>query len=218
MGRPLPFVQAARAAALAALGVLLALAGAGCHRDGCVGGDDGSCLPPSACAALSYPLCAAPKLRVAQIGDGDAERVPGPKALAAVGDYVLENDLVRVVIDAPEHPHFLAPSGGAILDLAPLSATFGDQTNAIYHAAGVLPRDAVHYETASILDPGSDPAAPGAAAAVIVRGHLEGDSRVTVVTRYEVRPCEPGVRVRTDVYNGAPNANTLYLTDGFFWG
>ncbi len=81
-----------------------------------------------------------------------------------------------------------------------------------------MPRDAVHYETAEILDPGLPPADPGAYAAVIFRGHLEGDARVTVVTRYEVRPCEDGVRVRSDLYNGAPAPNTLYLTDGFFWG
>src|SRR5262249_24343462 len=42
--------------------------------------------------------------------------------------------------------------------------------------------------------------------------------RVTVVTRYELRPCEPGLRVRTDVYNGAADPNTLYVTDGWFWG
>ena len=54
--------------------------------------------------------------------------------------------------------------------------------------------------------------------AAILRGHLEGDPRVTVVTRYELRPCEPGLRVRSDLYNGAADPNTLYLTDGFFWG
>jgi hypothetical protein len=211
------FTAMSLAAALA-----LAAAGAGCHRDGCVGGDDGSCVPPSACPALVYPACAAPKLRVEQIGPGDMERVFGPKSLAAEGDYLLENDLVRVVLDAPDHPHFLAPSGGAILDLAPLASPSGgqtgDQINGIYHAAGVLPRDAVHYYSASILDSQLDTNAAGAYAAVIFRGHLEGDARVTVVTRYELRPCEPGVRVRSDLYNGASNANTLYLTDGFFWG
>ncbi len=51
--------------------------------------------------------------------------LPGPKALAGQGDYVLENDQIRVVLDAPEHPHFLAPSGGAILDLAPLPSRSG---------------------------------------------------------------------------------------------
>jgi hypothetical protein len=190
----------------------------GCHRDDCVGGDDGICVPPPPCAALVPRACAKPMLRVAQIGD-ESERVLGPKALAARGDFVLENDQVRVVLDAPEHPHFLGPTGGAILDLAPLvGMNPGDQINTIYQAAGLLPRDAVHYESAEILDPGLDPAAPGAYAAVVFRGHLEGDARVTVVTRYEVRPCEPGVRVRSDLYNGAPAPNTLYLSDGFFWG
>jgi hypothetical protein len=207
----------------------LATGAAGCHRDGCVGGDDGQCVPPPACGALAYPICAAPRLRAEVIGDMDGERALGPKALAAAGDYLLENDLVRVVLDAPDHPHHLAPSGGAILDLAALTPNpdnpnaapqYTDQTNAIYHAAGVLPRDAVHYESATPLfpSPGSDPAAPGAYAAVIFRGHLEGNPKVTVVTRYEVRPCEPGVRVRTDLYNGASDPNTLFLADGFFWG
>jgi hypothetical protein len=206
---------------LAAVALACALAAAGCRRDGCVGGDDGACLPPPPCAALPPPACfGTPKLRVARIAD-EAERVPGPKSLAARGDFVLENDQVRVVLDAPEHPHGLGPTGGAILDLSPLdsaSGTVGDQTNTIYQAAGLLPRDAVHYETAEILDPGLSPSDPRAYAAVIFRGHLEGDARVTVVTRYEVRPCEDGVRVRSDVYNGAPAPNTLYLTDGLFWG
>src|SRR3954454_5502072 len=140
---------------------------AGCHHDGCVGGDDGQCVPPAACPALVYAACAAPKLRVGQIGAGEDERVYGPKSLAAQGDYLLENDLVRVVLDAPEHPHFIGPSGGAILDLAPLVASKlvphpGDQTNAICPAAGVLPRDAVHYDSAAIVDPRLDPSAPGA--------------------------------------------------------
>jgi hypothetical protein len=209
--------QQALAATLAA-SFAVALAATGCHRDGCVGGDDGRCLPPSACPAIQYPACAsAPVLQVEVIGS-DPQRAPGPKSLAASGDFLLENDLIHVVLDAPDHPHYLGPSGGAILDLAPVGPNQGDQTNAIYQAAGVLPRDAVHYESAEILDPQLNPAAPGAYVAVVFRGHLEGDRRITVVTRYELRPCEPGVRVRSDLYNGAPDPNTLFLADGLFWG
>ena len=153
MRRPRSFSLIVRFGTLA-----LAAGATGCHRDGCVGGDDGQCLPPAACPALVYAACTAPKLRVERIGPNDPERVPGPKALAAEGDYLLENDLIRVVLDAPDHPHFIGPTGGAILDLAPLrqgpdnQRSTGDQTNAISHAAGVLPRDAVHYESAAILD------------------------------------------------------------------
>ncbi|HXU63900.1 MAG TPA: CehA/McbA family metallohydrolase [Polyangia bacterium] len=201
-----------------AAALICALAGIGCRRDGCVGGDDGTCLPPPPCAALVPPMCPTAALRVARIGD-EPERVPtSPKALAGRGDFVLENDQLRVVLDGPGDPHFLAPSGGSILDLAPLGTSGGDQINAISHVAGLLPRDAVHYETAELLDSGLDPSTPGAFVAVVFRGHLEGDTRVTVVTRYELRPCEDGVRVRTDLYNGAPAPNTLYLSDGFFWG
>ena len=195
-----------------------ALTATGCQKDGCVGGDDGVCLPPAGCPALPTPTCSAPMLSVALIDD-EPERVLGPKSLAARGDYLLKNDQIRLVLDAPDHPHYLGPSGGAILDLAPLDPTSGDQTNTIYQSAGLLPRDAVHYDTAQILSPPGQLASdPGAYVAVVFRGRLEGDSRVTVVTRYELRPCETGVRVRSDLYNGAPTPNTLYLTDGFFWG
>jgi hypothetical protein len=192
----------------------------GCRRRDCVGGDDGSCLPPSACQALPAPTCGADPaatLRVERVS-GPAARSSGPRALAAAGDFLLENDLVRVVLDAPEHPQGLAPTGGSIIDLAPLAAGSGDQVNGFFQAAGVLPRDAVHYETWQVIDQRLTPTAAQAFVAVVFRGHLDGDRRVTVVTRYELRPCEPGVRVRSDLFNGTPDPNTLYLADGLFWG
>jgi hypothetical protein len=204
-----------------------AFGASGCRRDGCVGGDDGHCLPPTACAALQTDTCAgAGKLAVFRVADATA-RAPGPKALAAKDDFVLENDRVRAVLDEPTQPgepthaQGLAPSGGTIIDLSPLDATgapVGDQVNGIFQGAGLLPRDAVHYETWEVLDERLAQTSAGAYVAVVFRGHLEGDRRVTVVTRYELRPCEAGLRVRTDLYNGARDPNTLALTDGYFWG
>jgi hypothetical protein len=210
-----------RAVLLAAIFVG-AFAAAGCRRDGCVGGDDGKCLPPSACAAIDYgrTCSGAAHLSVSMVA-GPEERATGPKALAAKGDFVLENSLVRAVLDAPDHPQGLAPTGGTIIDLSPLDASgvaTGDQLNGIFQGAGVLPRDAAHYETWEFLDNRVAQMSADAYVAVVFRGHLEGDARVTVVTRYELRPCEPGLRVRTDLYNGARDANTLALTDGYFWG
>ena len=208
------------------------LAAAGCRRDGCLGGDDGHCLPPAACAALQTPaMCpGASKLSVTRVVDTTA-RAPGPKALAATDDFVLENDRVRVVLDeptppgTPTHAQGLAPSGGTIIDLSPIDtkgALVGDQVNGIFQGAGLLPRDAVHYEHWEVLDQRLAQTSAGSGGntfvAVVFRGHLEGDPRVTVVTRYELRPCEAGVRVRTDIYNGARDPNTLSLTDAFFWG
>jgi hypothetical protein len=206
----------------------IALAAPGCHRDGCVGGDDGHCLPPAACPALETdPTCSpAAMLSVAQVAD-PAARAPGPKALAAAGDFVLENDLLRAVLDEPTpagqptHAQGLAPSGGTIIDLSPKDTTgklVGDQLNGVFQGAGLLPRDAVHYERWEVIDQRLAQTSAGAYVAVVFRGHLEGDPRVTVVTRYELRPCERGLRVRTDIYNGARDPNTLSLTDAFFWG
>ena len=207
---------------LSAVLVVLLAALAGCRRQGCLGGDDGTCVPPAACQALRYQCAAgAERLRVERFDTPDSvERSRGSKAQAAVGDFLLQNDRVRVILDAPDHPQGLAPSGGSIIDLAPIAADMssGDQTNGIYQAAGVLPRDAVHYESWEVID--QRLAAPGAQpfVAVVFRGHLEGDRRVTVVTRYELRPCEPGVRARSDLFNGAPDPNTFFLADGLFWG
>ncbi len=201
--------------ALAVVAAVVALA-PGCKRRGCLGGDDGSCLPPPPCAALGAPACALPPgaLRIGVVGrDAWAlPRSPGPKAVAATGDFVLENGRVRAVVDAPDHPQAVAPSGGTILDLAPLGAGAGDQIGSVFQGAGLLPRDVAKYESAEILDRAPEHVA------LVLRGHLEGDRRVTVVTRYELRPCEAGLRVRSEVYNGARDVNTLALTDGFFWG
>jgi hypothetical protein len=191
---------------------------AGCRRDGCLGGDDGQCMPVAACRALTYACGSLPG--TVKVTTSFA-RMPGPKAHAATNvadpDVELSNDLVRIVLDAPGHAQNLAPSGGTILDFAPIGTTSGDQTNSIYQAAGLLPRDAVHYDSWTYSEHPS-PDVTQHTVTAFFRGHLEGDPRVTVVTRYELRPCEPGVRVTTDLYNGAPDANTLYLTDGLFWG
>jgi hypothetical protein len=202
------------AAALALLSAAAAFV-SGCHRDGCVGGDDGTCLPPSACAALDYTSsCGSAPVLAVSVLDG-ASGLTGPKARGVPGDILLENDRVRVVLSAPPHPSDLAPTGGAIIDFG-LASDSGDQINSIYQAAGLLPRDAVHYDSYHTEHDGEGTAS--GSVSVVFRGHLEGDSRVTVVTRYELRACEPGVRVRSDLYNGARDPNTLYLADGSFWG
>lgn len=178
----------------------------------CLGGYDGACLPAAACPARpSLGACGAPPgaLRVGLVDR--APRGVTPKTAAADGDFLLENDRVRVVIAAPERPQGLAPSGGSLLDLALIDGG-GDHLNSVYHAAGVLPRDAVRYRRAQAIDGSPD------FVALVVRGHLDGNPRVEVVTRYELRPCEAGVRVRTELWNGGAEVNTFALTDGFFWG
>ncbi len=198
-----------------------ALLAPGCKRHGCLGGDDGICQPPTACPVPAEPVCGAPteSLRIGVVDrtSWTAARSPGPKSLGAVGDFVLENDLVRAVIDAPEHAQGLAPSGGTILDLAPrvtdaAHASAGDQLNGILQGVGLLPRDAARYHSAEMVhgEPGF--------VALVLRGYLDGNNHVSVVTRYELRACESGLRVRTELYNGTRETHTFWLLDGLFYG
>lgn len=137
-------------------------------------------------------------------------RPGGPNALGAPGDVLLWNDRVEAVIEALDHPHYLGPAGGFLLDLG----TRGGNDDALRHlpqATGVLPWEAAHYTTIDVL-PGDDHAA------VQVSGTLDGRPGVPIVTRYEVRPCEPGVRVRTEIANLEPDPLALYLCDAWYWG
>ena len=46
---------------------------------------------------------------------------------------------------------------------------------------------------------------------------LHGRPDIPIYTLYEVRPCEPGVRVRTEIVNGTPDPQLWALADGFYW-
>ena len=161
----------------------------------------------AACPALTYAACAAPEAarradRPRRSRAGSGTEGAGRRRGLPAGERPRPRRARRPRPPALHRPERRRDPGSGAAGRQPAVPNPGDQTNAIYHAAGVLPRDAVHYESAAIVDPQLDPSAPGAYAAVIFRGHLESDPHVTVVTRYELRPCEPGVRVRSDLYNG----------------
>lgn len=202
----------ALAATLGASFALLAF-GRGCgHREGCLAGDDGTCVPASPCLALTPATCGDRSVRGRWLG-GAAERAKGLDALAARGDLLLENGSIALVLDAIGSPHYLAPSGGSLLDLVPKGTTRGeDDLNEVTQVVGILPGDAVHYTRMDLEDHAPD------YVAAILRGALDGRPRTTVVTRYELRPCEAGVRVRTELYHGGRDPETFFLSDGFYWG
>lgn len=175
---------------------------------GCLGSPDPRCIPPSPCGGLTYSCAAKPARirRIARPGD----RPAGPRALGAAGDFLLENDTVIAVVDDVDHAHHLAPSGGTLLDLAPQGGE--DHLNQVSTVTGILPRDAVRYTHLKPLE-----LADGAVA-LVGWGHLDGDERIAVSTRWELRPCDPGIRIRTEVWNGGQDVWAHYLADVFFWG
>jgi hypothetical protein len=182
-------------------------------REGCLSGDDGVCRPAAACAKLTFPTCSDRRLEIRRIAGG-VERSSGLDAAAARGDILLANDRVRLVLDALDAPHALAPTGGNIIDLTPATASpnGGDAVNVLLHTVGILPRDAVAYRTIELEDKAPDHVT------AILRGTLDGRPEVHVVSRYELRSCEPGVRVRTELFHGGRDPDTFLLSDGFYWG
>ncbi|MEZ4239062.1 MAG: hypothetical protein R3F59_23495 [Myxococcota bacterium] len=115
------------------------------------------------------------------------------------------------MLDGLDHPHYVAPTGGALLDLAPRTGGEGDGLRNVFQAAGLLPGDAVHYTDVRLL-------ADGPARAVQYRGTLDGHPGIHVATRYELRPCDEGVRIRTEIVNLEPDPYPMFLVDAFYWG
>lgn len=179
---------------------------------GCFGGDDGYCVPPSPCQHLAF-TCSDPELFIRVVTTA-SDRPPGLNALAARGDVIFGNNRMTAVIDAPGSPHHLATSGGALLDLVARDGDgmSADELNQMLQTVGILPHDQARYRSLELLDRSPD------FVAVIARGTLDDRPGVDIVTRYEARPCEPGVRVRTEVYHGGRDPMTTLLADAFWWG
>jgi hypothetical protein len=179
----------------------------GCKPEGCLTNADG-CEVPSPCTELQY-TCDGGSSEVRVLGPTDP--IPGGMdALGAPGDILLGNDKVVAVLDAPDHPHYIAPSGGALLDLTTRGKD-NDSLRHMFQATGLLPGDGIVFDSYELFDEGDVKAAQ-------FKGHLDGYPDVTVATRYEARPCEPGIRVRTEFVNGTPDTQGWFPTDGWYLG
>lgn len=187
---------------------LLAMGTVGCEKEGCLTGDDPECIVPTPCPELVY-TCTGGEAFVGEMAD-TASLPGGWASLGAAGDILLRNDKIVAVIDALDHPHYLGPTGGGILDLTTVGAD-ADSLRHIVQVTGVLPYEAAEYTDMRLLT-------GEGWAAVQFRGNLAGRPDVPVATRYEVRRCEPGVRVRTEVVNLEPDPMSLFLVDGFYDG
>ncbi|MES2637879.1 MAG: CehA/McbA family metallohydrolase [Myxococcota bacterium] len=198
-------------------GVLLLLASGvsslpGCAPEGCLSGEDG-CIIPSPCEELAF-TCEGGSTEVYVIGAGDT--LPTQAAtLASPGDIVLGNDKVVAVIEALDHPHYLGPTGGGLLDFTTRDLSGANATNDslrhVFPTTGVLPGDAANFTSVEIFDEGD-------IKAVQLLGTLDGYPDVRIATRYEVRPCEPGVRIRTEIVNETVDTLSWFPTDAWYFG
>ncbi len=193
-----------------ALAGLAAVALSGCQKEGCLNGET-NCRVPPPCPKVAFTCDAAlgDQLAVARI-DSVTQRPGGLNALGTVGDVKLSNGFVDVVIANIGTQNFLDPNGGSILDLAPRGKA-KDTVNNVFQVVGLLPRDAAFYTSLEIIDERP------ARVAVQVKGTLDGIPSVPIITRYELTPCDRGVRARTEILNGSTNMQTWSMVDGFYW-
>lgn len=161
------------------------------------------------CPNLEPPTCTNGQLELRVLAEGEVLPL-GLDALASTGDVVLANDRIVAVIDALDHPGYLSPTGGAVLDLVTRTGR-RDSLNHLFQGTGLLPGDAPFYRTMRFLS-------GDGFRAIVLRGTLAGHLEQEIVTRYEVRPCEPGLRIRTDVTNGEADAAIWSVTDAWYWG
>lgn len=138
-----------------------------------------------------------------------ADRSKGTNALASHEDYLLENAFTKVVIAGIGNQNYLDPNGGSVLDLS--TRTGPDAVNQILTVTGVLPADAPRYTKIEIIDERPE------LVAVQVRGTMDGRDNIVIATRYELRPCDTGVRVRTEILNASPDTQFWGLADGYYW-
>lgn len=188
----------------------LGLFTSGCAREGCLGNEPGCrVVPPCQKVSFTCDAAASDRLSVATV-ESTSQRPGGWDALAAVGDVKLSNAFTEVVISAIGNQNYVDSNGGSIIDLTPAGQP-KDSVNDIFLAVGVLPDDTAHYTSLELVDERP------ARVAVIVKGSL-GRTAVKVYTRYELTPCDRGVRVRTEIINGGTDDELWSLVDAYYWG
>ncbi|MEZ4322249.1 MAG: CehA/McbA family metallohydrolase [Myxococcota bacterium] len=192
------------------LTLLLALMG--CDTEGCLDGADGCRVEP-ACAQLAFE-CPGGVATFSRVEPGGVELF-GNTVVQSPGDWVLRNSRVYAVISDLDHPHFLAPRGGNLIDLSTVepdgTLRQDDSLRNLFQVGGLLPTEASSYERIEAFMDGDH-------AVVQVVGTYDDDPEVRIATRYELGPCDPGVRIRTEVLNGHHEPESVFLADALYLG
>jgi hypothetical protein len=184
---------------------------AGCKKQSCFGAE-ADCRVSSPCTALAF-RCENTALELRRIDAPTDLRPSGRRALAGVGDVVIGNAAMVAVISGLGNQNYLDVGGGALLDLAARGpgVEARDVLGELFQATGILPEDEVKYDRLELIDERPT------RVAVQLRGTLYKRGDRPVSTIYEVRPCEPGIRVRTEIVNDSPETQLFALADAFYW-
>ncbi len=183
----------------------------GCAKEGCLTGE-AECHLRSPCPKVTFTCdeALASQLSIDTIATA-LQRPGGWDAIGTKGDVLLKNAFTEAVVAAIGNQTNLDPGGGSLIDLA-TAGQKNDALNQILTVTGVLPDDAAKYTSLTIIDERP------ARVAVEVKGTLQNRKDILVYTRYELTPCDHGVRARTEIVNKGTDTQLWMLGDGYWWG
>jgi hypothetical protein len=137
----------------------------------------------------------------------------GGDAAGQVGDVLLSNTEISVIITAIDHPYGYANTGGCIVDAA-LSSDLYDAFGQLYvYLDDDWPRQA-DYTSLSIVDDGSG----SNPARVRAQGVDSQNSLITIVTDYVLDDGAAEITITSTLYNGSGTSlGDFELGDAFQW-
>jgi predicted MPP superfamily phosphohydrolase len=166
------------------------------------------------CLSVSSFIPCAEAAVTAKVIDGSTPLFSGPYADARIGDVILENDDIAVVVSAIGRPTYHDINGGTILD----AGSSQDRVDALAQFYPYFdddwPRQA-EYTSLTILHDGSG----GGSAVVRVTGHDSIDPGLAIVTDYSLADGSSHLTLTTWVTSiGGGSYVDFELGDAFHWG
>lgn len=150
-------------------------------------------------------------LRATEITN-ESQTVGGPGAESRVGDYLLANSEIEVVIGAVDHYNGYAQSGAHILD-ATLAGAANDMLDDV-HTYYSWPKQII-YQDIKVTNDGST----GEKAVIEAKGHHNEYENLKMTTRYIIEPGERYITMDTVmVHEGNETIEELLLGDAAYYG
>ncbi|MCP4548166.1 MAG: T9SS type A sorting domain-containing protein [bacterium] len=163
--------------------------------------------------ALTAPSPAVAEVTAVPITATD-QLLSGADADGQIGDYLIANGLMAVIISAPAHSGYYAATGGNIIDVARVGES-GDALAEFYtYFNDDWPRQA-EYTSISIIADG----AGGGPAIIRVEGRDSQSSQLLVSTDYTLAEGASSIMLTTTLHNTGSTAFTDFiLGDALSWG
>lgn len=165
-------------------------------------------LPAGASSLVGKPIKG--KLQIQQL-KGDVLQVPGASAMG--GDYLLQNEHISVVVNAPQHVNGNAISGGYIIDGFMNDRPVDRIAQLHLYLNNKYPRMA-RFTEASIAEDGSTTDV----VALVVTGKDSEDPSIDITTTYSLRAGSKRVEIYTSLMPGRSDLIDFPVGDAFAWG